>query len=56
LKKPAKSATVAFHAGDTWVNMEMMKSGAAWVYMEKPDQFWADLNEAEGDARNPQCI
>jgi micrococcal nuclease len=40
------------YAGDTWVNMEMVKLGAAWVYRAKPDTFWADLNDAERDARN----
>ena len=40
------------HAGNTWVNMEMVKQGAAWVYKAKPDTFWADLNDAERDARN----
>jgi endonuclease YncB( thermonuclease family) len=39
------------HAGDTWVNLEMVKQGAAWVYKAKNDTFWADLNEAERDAR-----
>lgn len=40
------------HADDTWVNMEMVKLGAAWVYKAKPDTFWADFNDAERDARN----
>ena len=40
------------HAGETWVNMVMVKQGAAWVYKAKPDTFWADLNEAERYARN----
>ena len=40
------------YAGDTWVNLEMVKHGAAWVYKAKPDTFWADLNEAERNARN----
>jgi micrococcal nuclease len=39
------------HAGETWVNMEMVQRGAAWVYKAKPDTFWADLNEAEREAR-----
>lgn len=39
------------YSGETWVNLEMIRLGAAWSYRGKIDTFWADMNDAEQDAR-----
>ena len=33
------------------INLQLVKEGAAWVYRAEQDTFWADLNEAEREAR-----